>query len=151
MRVWRLTTRKYVSVAFSGEGAAREGGRWNREGSAVVYTASSLALAALELFVNLSRRSSPPLAAIPVEVPEKIRMEELAAADLPSNWRGFDAKATQGLGERWLASHGSAILSVPSVVIPQERNYVLNPKHKDFAKLRIGKPEFFEFDSRMWK
>jgi RES domain-containing protein len=151
MRVWRLTTRKYLAEVFSGKGAAAEGGRWNREGSAAVYTASSLALAALEYFVNLDQWAAPQLVAIPVDVPDDVRRVALAISDLPSNWRAVQPTATQSIGQRWLNARDSAVLSVPSVVIPQERNYVLNPGHEHFRRLRIGESEPFAFDPRMWK
>ena len=151
MRVWRLTTRKYVAEAFTGKGAAEQGGRWNRENTAVVYTASSLALAALEFFVNLDRWAAPRLVAISAEIPDRMRMREIAVSELPSSWRDVNPASTQRVGERWIAEGAAAILSVPSVVIPQERNYVLNPAHVQFKLIRIGEPEPFEFDRRMWK
>ncbi len=151
MRVWRLTTRKYLDEAFTGKGAAEQGGRWNRENTAVVYTASSLALAALEFFVNLDGWVSPRLVAIPVEIPDRVRVKEIAVSELPSSWRDVKAHSAQAIGERWIREAATAVLSVPSVVVPQERNFILNPAHDDFGLIQIGEPEPFEFDRRMWK
>jgi RES domain-containing protein len=152
MRVWRLTRRKYLEEAFTGKGAVEQGGRWNAEGTAVVYTASSLALAVLELFVNLDLWETPALIAIPVEIPPEVQIAELPDSKLPPGWRNFQQPpSTQQIGTQWCDRGDSAVLSVPSVVIPQERNYVLNPAHQHFHRISIGKPEPFSFDPRMWK
>jgi RES domain-containing protein len=153
MLIWRLTTERLSAIAFTGEGAAADGRRWNPELVAVVYTASSLALAALEYFVNVaSPRLGPPLVAIPCEVPDALRIEVVPDERLPVDWRSVPyTKSTQEVGLQWVREGGSALLSVPSAVVPQERNYVLNPAHHDFKRIRIGKPQPFSFDPRMWK
>jgi RES domain-containing protein len=151
-QAWRLCVESFTAKAFDGEGAARTEGRWNLRAVRVVYTAETLALAAMEFFVNLSLRRPLALAAIPVEIPDVVEIVSLDSAGLPSDWRTHPAApSTRAIGSAWIAAARSAVLSVPSALIPQERNYLLNPAHRDFHKIRIGKPEPFYFDPRMWK
>jgi RES domain-containing protein len=147
---WRIVQRRFVKTAFSGEGARRFGGRWNSPGRAVVYTAGSQALAALEMLVHLDSESLlQQYVAIPVTVPEKW-MEKVRLADLPRNWNAYPAsRATRAIGDQWLARGSSPVLQVPSTVIPTEANYLLNPAQKHFRRLRIGKARPFRFDARL--
>lgn len=148
---WRIVPRRRESSAFDGEGAARMPGRWNREGIPVVYTAGSLALAALEILANLpdEQLAQRPFAAIPAAFGEKIVLR-LDAAALPADWSSYPAPpATKDLGAQWIQAAASAVLAVPSAIIPIELNYLINPKHPDFSKISIGKPEAFAFDKRL--
>jgi RES domain-containing protein len=153
MRIWRLSLARFADQAFTGRGSLQTAARWHPIGTSLVYTSGSLALAALEFFVNWNRRSAPrPLVSIPVDVPDRIAILHLEPRRLPPDWRAQPAReSTQKIGAGWVSSGTSAVLSVPSVIIPQERNYLLNPVHADFKKLRIGKAEEFSFDPRMWK
>ena len=91
------------------------------------------------------------LVAVAVDIETNVAIETVAAADLPRDWRRYPAPPALALiGERWLRESRAAVLSVPSVVIPQERNFVLNPSHADIARLTIGPSEPFSFDPRMW-
>ena len=146
---WRIVKQKHVKDAFSGEGARRYGGRWNSKGTAIVYTAQSQSLAALEIMVHTE---FPELleyyAAIPVTF-EEVLIEKLDVSRLPKDWRAYPAaRAVRALGDDWIASRNSVVLQVPSVVIPSENNFLLNPAHRDFAKLEIGEAKTFEFDPR---
>lgn len=149
MRLWRIASTKHA--AFDGEGARLVGSRWTPRGLAVVYASATLSLAALERFVHTEPYLEPPsLVAIPVDVPDTVRTTSIDLGDLSENWRDYPAPdSLQLFGERWAREARTAALSVPSVVIPQERNYVLNPRHPDFARLRIGRAEPFSFDPRM--
>jgi RES domain-containing protein len=151
VRVWRLCSRRHR--AFDGEGARLHGGRWNHRGTRVVYTSESLSLAALEYFVNLDPDLLPPdLVAIPAEVPEAVRIQQLAIRELPRNWRETPSpEALQDLGTAWASRRVTAVLAVPSAVVPQERNFLLNPAHPDFQRIRIGEGEPFRLDPRLWK
>ena len=83
---------------------------------------------------------------------EDVAIDSVDRETLPDGWRSFPAPPALGLiGERWFRASGTAVLSLPSVVIPHERNFVLNPTHRDFAQMAIGRPEPFSFDSGMWK
>ena len=151
MQVWRLCRKKYA--AFDGEGARAAGGRWDRRGAAIVYTSATLSLAVLEYFVNLPAAAAPAdLVAISAELQADIPMTSLDAGDLPRGWRKYPAPdALADLGTRWVEEGKTAILAVPSAVVPQERNYLLNPSHPRFREIKTGKPELLSLDSRMWK
>ncbi len=149
MRVWRLCRRKHA--AFDGEGARLAGGRWNRKGTAVVYVSETLSLAALEYLVHLDIALAPDdLVAAPAEIPDALPVTRLEAADLPRGWRRYPAPEALGeLGTAWASARRTAVLSVPSAVVPQERNLILNPAHPDFPKIRPHPPERFSFDPRL--
>lgn len=128
------------------------GGRWNSKGLPAVYTSASLSLATLEMFVHVDPADVPAnLVAVPVLIPSGL-VRPLKDADLPDDWRVFPTpESTQKLGDDWLQSKAAAVLSVPSAVVPQERNYVINPTHADAASITIEAAVPFTFDSRMWK
>jgi RES domain-containing protein len=127
------------------------GGRWTRPGVPVVYTSASLALAALEVFVNLERPEPlGDMVAIAADIPDSMTIARMAPAELPASWRSYPApEALADLGARWANEAKTAVLAVPSAVIPQELNYLLNPRHPGFARIRVGDPEPFRFDPRL--
>ena len=151
MQVWRICSRRYQR--FDGEGASLYGGRWNHAGTAVVYTSASLALAALELFVHIDVDLLPnDLVAIAAEFPEKLAVETVKSTSLPKNWRRYPAlESLKNIGTTWATDGSTAILAVPSAIIPEEQNYLLNPAHQDFKQVRLRRPIPFHFDPRMWK
>src|SRR5437879_13046368 len=149
---WRIVKRKHVKSAFSGDGARLFGGRWNNPGVPLIYTATSQSLAALEILVHLE---APELldryVILGVGVEESL-IDDVDQSRLPKNWRANpappDAKA---LGDEWAAARVSAVLRVPSVIVPSEHNLLLNPLHRDFSRLKIAKSSTFRFDSRLLK
>ncbi len=151
MQVWRLGRKK--NIAFDGEGSRLAGGRWNRRGTAIVYTSATLSLAVLEYFVNLPAGAAPPdLVAVAAEAPKDLPVSSVEVESLPRGWRKYPApEALAEIGTRWVQEGKTPILSVPSAVVPQERNYLLNPAHPRFREIRIGKPEPLSLDPRMWK
>ena len=153
LSLWRISKRKYADTAFSGEGARRVGGRWNSRGQGLVYTSGTLSLAALEVFVHMEVEDvATMLAGIRVDVPTELKIEYLEVTQLPPDWRNIPAPATLAMmGDNWFKSGSTAILAVPSVVIPLEFNYLINPSHPDFVKLRVEAPQPFELDPRLWK
>ncbi len=153
MLIWRICSQRFAESAFTGKGAYDNGGRWNPPGYYVVYTSGSLSLAALEFCVNLEHDAGVlPLAAVSAEVSDLVKVLSVRLEDLASDWRTYPAPpSAQQIGARWIAAAESAVLSAPSVVIPGERNYLLNPAHPQFRKIVIYKPEPFGFDPRMWK
>jgi RES domain-containing protein len=147
---WRIVMRGQADNAFDGEGARRYGGRWNRKGTAIVYTSSSLSLASLEMLVHLS----PEIVlnnyvAISVVIP----LKAIAELDsLPPDWARTPPQiSTMQIGTDWVASGKSVALKVPTILVPGEYNYLLNPQHPDFKKLMLGKPMEFWFDARLLK
>ena len=153
LSLWRISKRKYVNTAFSGEGARRVGGRWNSRGQGMVYTSGTLSLAALEVFVHMEVEDvATMLAWIRVDVPTELKIEYLEVAQLPSDWRNIPApNVLTTMGDQWFRSGSTAILAVPSVVIPMEYNYLVNPSHPDFMKLGVEFSQPFELDPRLWK
>lgn len=151
--MWRICHERHATTALGGEGARLSGGRWNLKGDPMAYTAEALSLAALELFVHVGPEVAPRgLVAIPVEVPDDLPRTEWTAADLPRDWRRYPAPARlQALGSAWLREGKTALLYVPSAVVPEERNVLVNPRHDDARTLVLGEPRPFVFDPRMWK
>lgn len=149
---WRLVKAKRKATAFNGEGARLAGGRWNHRGTSVVYVSGSLALAALEAFVHLQRAAAAIAhVSFRVEIPDDA-VAELEPTALPTDWRAEPPPdATKQIGTDWAAAGTSAVLRVPSAIVPREHNFVLNPGHPDFRRLVISPPEPFSFDPRMWK
>jgi RES domain-containing protein len=152
IRVWRICNAKWAETAFDGQGAKIYGGRWNPIGTAVVYTSSSLALATLELLVHLGVKASPKAhVAIAADIPEIIAIEQVDKSDLPSDWRKDPPPSTlANIGQEWVSKSKSAVLQIPSAVIDEEWNYLLNPQHPDFAQIIIGTVKDFQFDSRLF-
>lgn len=147
---WRIVKTKRAATAFDGEGARRAGGRWNSVGTPMVYTSATIALASLEILVHLEDSSVlPHYSVLPVEF-DAAQVIELNSAKLPPNWRDAVAPAVlQQISDAWVSAQNSVILRVPSVIVPSENNYLINPRHPDFATLKIGPPQPFEFDSRL--
>jgi RES domain-containing protein len=151
LTVWRLVTRRFADSAFSGEGARLYGGRWNRKGISMVYTAGSQSLAMLEMLVQ-----DEPLRAnymmIPATLPDTLVIEHIEAIQLPTDWRDPVAREwLQAMGSEWAKLKSSAVLAVPSAVIPAETNYLLNPTHPAFAEIEIGIAQPFITDLRLIK
>ena len=147
--VWRLLSPRFSASAFSGEGARLYGGRWNRKGVPMVYTAGSQALAVLEILVQ-----DEPLRArycmIPATLPGNLKIERVNADQLPAGWRAPGMQEQlQAVGSDWAKRRSSAVLAVPSAVIPAETNFLLNPLHPSFARIEIGAPQDFITDRRL--
>lgn len=148
---WRITKALYAEKAFAGLGAWLEGARWNPKGVYMVYTAESIALAALEMLVHLPEESL--LYQHYVKIPVEFDAEQITVfkrSALPPNWNANPPEeTTQQLGADWVASRESLVLKVPSSVIPEESNYLINPVHPDFKSVDIGPAQSFLFDRRL--
>ena len=148
---FRIVKRRHVKHAFNGEGARLAGGRWNSPGQRAVYLSTTLSLAAMETFVHLGEDAAR-LAYVYFEVEIPAALPIVTLARKPKGWRDEPpAVASMRAGDQWLMAGKSALLEVPSAVIPSETNLILNPLHPDCAKLRIGMARAFHFDPRMWK
>jgi RES domain-containing protein len=150
IRAWRVVKEKYGGEAFSGDGALKYGGRWNSIGTPIVYTSESLSLAALEILTGgLSMPLLSRFVKIPVDFDDSM-VVRLTMESIPKEWRNYPPSAkTQKIGDTWTQESKSVVLKVPSVVIKEEFNYLINPAHPDFKKISIGKPEGFSFDPRL--
>jgi RES domain-containing protein len=149
---WRIVQAQVSDSAFSGEGARRYGGRWNSKGHAVVYTSGSISLAILEILVHIQIYDIlEEYVYIPVEFDPKLSMT-LNPPELPENWNTDPSLQTiKQMGDSWVENQRSVILKVPSAIVPTENNYLINPAHPAFGKLKIGEPASFEFDPRLIK
>lgn len=150
-RVFRICKTKHARAAFDGEGAFRFGGRWNSRGTRIVYMAESLALAALEMLVHLDDDSLLfEYSFIPADIPPELILPVAEYRALPRNWSASPAPLVIGrIGDDWARANVSAVLEVPTSIIPLEKNYLLNPAHADFSRIELGKPQGFVFDGRL--
>jgi RES domain-containing protein len=148
---WRVDSARRASQSFTGVGASLEGGRWNSAGVPAVYASEHLAMAAQERYVHMPKPLPRGLRLVKFPIRfGRVAVRRLRARELPVDWRAEPVPAsTQALGDAWISSCETAILAVPSVLIPEETNFVLNPAHPDFRGLAIGAPEPFSFDPRL--
>jgi len=147
---WRIVRASRTGTAFSGEGAWRYGGRWSSPGVRVVYVSEHQSTAALEIIVHTSPVLLPETyQAFRLEWPDGLT-EELSQKQWPSNWRiSPPPQETMEIGDRWAAERHSAVLAVPSAISPDDKNFLLNPEHPDFKRIRIAPPIDYEFDPRL--
>ena len=153
--LWRIgsDTPDYTAEDMSGLGAEKTGGRWNRNGRPVLYTASNIALAALETVVHLNASSLPlNRYLVRIEVPDALWAARLEAVLLPLPV-GWDARppgrVSLDLGDGWLHSLSSALCAVPSVIVPEEMNVLINPRHPDARQITATKLRPWRYDERM--
>lgn len=153
MIAWRLVPERRGESreqAFSGMGSYLYGQRWNLPGQRIVYLAEHLSLAALEVIVHAATyRELGEYRAFRIEFPDD-QIETLERDTLPANWkRPEPARGTQELGSDWASQGRSLLLRVPSAVVPQEHNYLLNVEHPDYTDLEVEGPLPFRFDPRL--
>jgi RES domain-containing protein len=151
MKVWRLFPQRFRETAFTGVGGLYAARRWNHLGTAIVYCATSPALAALEFFVNLEPNQAPnDLLMAEAAIPDEL-VEQLSLVLLPGDWRELNNLVCRDLGSGWAASGRSVALQVPSVVVEGDWNVLLNPRHPDFSKIHLAAPNPFRYDERMFR
>lgn len=145
MDVWRISN--YVDL--SGNGGIRAAGRWHSRGKRIVYLADHPANALLEMLVHLDRDIIPTTyRLLKVAVPEAVAIQDINERPLPSDWRSHPA-ITRELGDLWLDHSSSALLRVPSVIVPSAWNFLLNPVHPDAARVAIDEVVNAPFDPRL--
>lgn len=152
IQVWRITNKKYAGSAFTGEGARLWGGRFNSVGTPTVYTSGTLSLALLEILVQtLDRSDLKKNVLFRAEIPENfIKIPSLN--QLPDQWNQIPvSKDSQFYGDQWIKEMIHPVLQVPSVVVPQEYNFVINPKHKLFRQIEISEVMPLPLDSRFFE
>jgi len=152
MEVFRLANEKYRKD-LSGKGAALNGGRWNGKGTKLVYTGQnrSLAMAEVSVHINLQNINTIKFFMLTIYVPDKIKCLEVSEDDLVYNWKEFPrVKQTRELGDRIVMENKFCLIKVPSVVVPGDFNYLINPEHKDFNKIKIIDSAKFPFDDRLF-
>jgi RES domain-containing protein len=152
MRFWRICRRTYASEAGSGEGARLFGGRWNSRGIRIVYASTSLALAALETFVNLEPSLLPhDLVSIEGAIPDPLEVRRIDLKALPPHWRRTRDESLRRFGDDWVSAGQTVALLVPSAALLGDWNVLLNPAHAEFPKITFEPPQPFEFDPRMFR
>lgn len=156
-RVWRIATNApmYKADDLSGTGAKITGGRWNSAGVPVVYCAESIALAALETVVHLDADDLPlNRYLVAIDIPPAVwkKRESHTEKTVPTGWDALPAALTSiEFGDRWIAEQRSAVIELPSVVVPDERNILINPAHPDAKKIKATMERKWEYDSRLKK
>lgn len=147
MIVYRITHLKWAGMLTPSGMPAR----WNSKGKFMLYTAESRALACLENLVH--RRSIGPdelYRVTTIDIPKEVSIATLSTADLPTNWQEYTQYAScQTIGDAWLSASQSAVLKVPSAIIPEEHNYVINVLHPDMKFIQVKRVEPFSFDFRL--
>ena len=152
MNIWRICKARYAEEAFSGLGARRFGGRWNSPGVPMVYASSSLALAAIELFVHLEPNLQPDdLVSVVAELPKAESVHKLRLDELPTEWWTDDFEPLRSIGDNWIRTKSSLALEVPSAALRMEWNVLVNPLHPAVAQIKIHEPHAFHFDTRMFR
>jgi RES domain-containing protein len=150
MHLFRIARLTYLAD-LSGTGARMFGGRWNSEGTSMLYTSSSLSLALLETLAHSNLDSIPgEFGHIMLEVPDSASQTLLPINDLPIDWRMFPAPIElQERGDRWIASGASLLLRVPSVILEVEFNWLVNPLHPEFSTIKMVRQDKLELDQRI--
>jgi RES domain-containing protein len=150
MVVFRIARKSFVKD-LSGEGARLYGGRWNPKGVGLVYAAESRALAVLEYYVHADPAFLPAdLALASIVIPDKVSKKEVRIEDLPRHWRGYPAPIELArLGGEWAKAKETLLLFVPSVVVPKERNVLLNSSHPGMSDVSVVDVENYSFDARL--
>ena len=152
MIVYRLCRKNY-SHDLSGRGAEISGGRWNSKGVAALYTSSSRALCVMEILVHVPAGIIPKdYYLISIEFPDNILIKTIDVKKLPANWNSNPISAvTQRIGGTFFSGQKELVLKVPSAIIKDDWNYLINPMHKDFNQVKINSSEPFGFDAQLFK
>lgn len=148
MIIYRLATERYADD-ISGTGAKLMGGRWNTPGIPVLYTAENISLAVLEIVVNADRRFIPPAyQLLKLSLPDAVEVSAISKEKLKQGWKD-DFEYSQWIGSEFLRQNKHLAIKVPSAVVDEEHNYLFNPNHSDFKKLKIVSKSHFKFDHRL--
>ena len=141
---------RFAADPFDGEGARLFSGRWNTAGVRCAYASETAALAILEILVHLQRPGVLDYYSICRATFADALVSRLPARELPEDWRSFPAPgSTRLLGDQWIAEGRGPVLRVPSTIVPSEFNYLMNPAHQDFSRIRVLPAERFEVDHRL--
>lgn len=151
MRIWRICRRAFARRPLEGRGGLLAPGRWHTARRLVAYASESLALASLEVLVHCDVDLLPAdLVAVEVEVPPALDVHEIRVSALPGSWRRYPGpRRLQEIGDRWLDQAQTAVLRVPSAVVPTESNFLINPIHPAFRELRIVRRFGLALDERL--
>ncbi len=151
MIVFRLSKAAFAND-ISGKGAEKSGGRWNSRGVAMVYTSASRALCTTEIAVHTPLGNLPAdYKLISIEIPDDVLIQEVSVRELPSDWKSVPhSHSTQLIGDQFILSNNFVVLKVPSVVVQDEFNYLLNPELIKSNNIRVKEIQAFDFDIRLF-
>jgi RES domain-containing protein len=151
MKLWRISQQRHGLDKHCG-GTAQFGGRWNPVGVHALYSSTFISLCALETFIHRGPAPLPPLNLVAIDLPDSAPIYVPSLADLPAGWNALPmSSAAQAFGGAWLAKATELAMRVPSVIIPEEENVVLNPRHLAYGQVRLSVARPFNFDARMFK
>ena len=152
-RLYRVLRKTYARTAFDGEGAYRYGGRWSSPGTRLSYTSEHQSLAMLEYFVHLDVDDAPgDLVLAVAEIPDDLARERVEISNLPANWRESAAPPELArLGDEFAQRGENCFLLVPSVLAPNENNWLINPAHPDYKRIVVREVEPLNYDPRMFR
>ena len=148
MQVYRIALAKYAGKLVASGNAAR----WSSNDIQVIYTASSRSLACLENVVHRSQDDLLMLefVVLTIDCPDNIKIEKVSLNALPANWAEYgQLNITQEIGDNWIKRAKTAVMQVPSAIVNDEVNYLLNPNHPDFKHIKLIKTQPFTFDGRI--
>jgi RES domain-containing protein len=151
-RVHRVLRKLFSKRTLDGEGAYRFGGRWSSPGTRVAYTSEHVSLAMIEYFIHIDSSDSPPdVVLVSADIPDNVSRARIILRQLPSYWRDSPAPAElAAAGDSFVADLKTAILIVPSVLAPSESNWLINPRHPEFPRIRVHRPVDFQYDRRFF-
>jgi RES domain-containing protein len=152
-RVYRILRKPFSKKPLDGEGAYRFGGRWSSAGVRLAYTAEHLSLAMIEYFVHIDPDDAPKdLVVVTADIPDGVSRTTIPAKHLPANWRRTPPPPKLAeIGDGFVRAGRDAILVVSSALAPDEANWLINPRHRDVAKIRVRAPEAFRYDARFFR
>jgi RES domain-containing protein len=152
MRLWRITTARWALDKLCA-GARAEGGRWNPVGQAALYAGTNIEICAFEKFVHTAGIDHPPLKLVAIDVPDNPKfIFRPAVADLPDDWASLPvSSSSQEFGGRWLTEGKQLMMMVPSAIVPEATNAVINPNHPEYKNVQLSIVRNFTFDSRMFR
>ena len=152
-RVYRILRKPYAKKPLEGEGAFRFGGRWSSVGTRLAYTAEHLSLAMIEYFVHIDPDDPPKdLVVVTAEIPDSVLRTSISPKQLPANWRRSPSPPELvEIGDQFVRDRRAAILIVPSALAPAESNWLINPQHPEFSRIRLRSVEAFEYDPRFFR
>ena len=150
-RVYRILRKPYSKKPLDGEGAYLFGGRWSSQGTRLAYTSEHLSLAMLEYLVHIDPDDPPDdLVVVAADIPANVSRTSLSVKKLPAHWRQSPAPpGLSAFGDEHVRRGRAAILVVPSALSPAESNWLINPRHADFSRIRVRPPEPFQSDPRI--
>ena len=151
-RVYKIVRKPYSKTPLDGEGSFLFGGRWSSPGIRIAYTAEHLSLAMIEYFVHIDANDPPKdLVVVAADIPANVSRVVRSTHKLPSNWRQVPAPpGLAAIGDSFAEQRKSAILVLPSALVPSESNWLINPLHPESAGIKMHPPEPFQYDARFF-